>query len=178
MAYTVLFLLFPWRSPFLFCFVFGDCVDFFYGAIISPTIYRISSLQSSMWEGFFFVRLCVWRMRSLFHLISVFRIQILILAMWKIACVKLTMMPVLTAMPLPQYVLGTMSPNPTERNVIAISLLQALTNKTHGKMFGVNQLKMGMFCLDANEFCFVCILKVFFLLCYAMLYAMLVCLFV
>lgn len=34
---------------------------------------------------------------------------------------ELTIMPVLTAIPLPQYVFGTMSPKPTERNVIAIS---------------------------------------------------------
>ena len=33
----------------------------------------------------------------------------------------LTMMPVVTAIPLPQYVLGTMSPYPTLRNVMAIS---------------------------------------------------------
>lgn len=33
----------------------------------------------------------------------------------------LTIIPVLTAIPLPQYVFGTMSPKPTERKVIAIS---------------------------------------------------------
>lgn len=37
------------------------------------------------------------------------------------ACEKLTIIPVLTAIPLPQYVFGTMSPKPTDRNVIAIS---------------------------------------------------------
>ena len=36
------------------------------------------------------------------------------------AC-QLTMMPVVTAIPRPQYVLGTISPNPTLRNVMAIS---------------------------------------------------------
>lgn len=35
---------------------------------------------------------------------------------------KLTIIPVLTAMPRPQYVFGTMSPKPTLKNVIAISL--------------------------------------------------------
>lgn len=34
---------------------------------------------------------------------------------------KLTIIPVVTAMPRPQYVFGTMSPKPTLRNVIAIS---------------------------------------------------------
>lgn len=36
-------------------------------------------------------------------------------------CFKLTMMPVVTAIPRPQYVLGTISPYPTLRNVIAMS---------------------------------------------------------
>lgn len=37
---------------------------------------------------------------------------------------QLTIIPVLTAMPLPQYVLGTMSPKPTLKNVIAISHIE------------------------------------------------------
>lgn len=37
---------------------------------------------------------------------------------------QLTIIPVLTAMPRPQYVLGTMSPKPTLKNVIAISHIE------------------------------------------------------
>lgn len=37
---------------------------------------------------------------------------------------QLTMMPVLTAIPRPQYVLGTISPKPTLKNVIAISHME------------------------------------------------------
>lgn len=36
----------------------------------------------------------------------------------------LTVIPVLTAIPLPQYVLGTISPNPTLKNVIAINHIE------------------------------------------------------
>lgn len=39
----------------------------------------------------------------------------------RVRTVGLTMIPVLTAIPLPQYVLGTMSPKPTLRKVIAIN---------------------------------------------------------
>lgn len=38
--------------------------------------------------------------------------------------IRLTIIPTLTAIPRPQYVLGTISPNPTLRNVIAISHIE------------------------------------------------------
>jgi hypothetical protein len=38
--------------------------------------------------------------------------------------VQLTIIPVLTAMPRPQYVLGTISPKPTLKNVIAMSHIE------------------------------------------------------
>lgn len=59
---------------------------------------------------------------------------------------KLTIIPVLTAIPRPQYVFGTMSPKPTLKNVIAISLYMAKDKmETHGGKFG-NQLIWNWFC--------------------------------
>lgn len=72
---------------------------------------------------------------------------------------KLTIIPVLTAIPRPQYVFGTMSPKPTLKNVIAISLYMAKDKmETHGGKFG-NQLIWNWFCKlcvkKKLEFCLV-----------------------
>lgn len=77
----------------------------------------------------------LWKLWNLHHLspffVLLFLVSLLILVerdcitlSLKICCVKLTMIPVLTAMPRPQYVFGTISPKPTLKNVIAMSHME------------------------------------------------------
>lgn len=112
----------------LFWFIFSGCI--FIGWLFTFTHSVSSTLTwhiNAVIKFFFFVFISLM---SLIPFSNSF-------AMWMIGS-KLTMIPVLTAMPRPQYVFGTMSPKPTLKNVIAISLLWPKQMKRTGENSVIN----------------------------------------
>jgi hypothetical protein len=64
---------------------------------------------------------------------------------------KLTIIPVLTAIPRPQYVFGTISPNPTLRNVIAINHIEFNRFACSSSWNLYNKFQYSIFITDGIE---------------------------
>ena len=74
---------------------------------------------------------------------------------------KLTIMPVLTAMPRPQYVFGTISPKPTLKNVIAISHIE-FNKLACSSSWNLNKLFIEINFLSSHRFDFGLVIDWFF----------------